>query len=287
MSDTKFYFTEYEVNGILTTLFDFDSQKTREEREREVLKDYIRKDGPIIEGESGTWYFGRIEDDGDYELGKFGKVYTEEPTTYDEEEGDFIDDVQPNKDADYSMFIIDYSNNLLIYNTKNRIGHQQFRKYFADGFEKENNGVVSLETEYVRNKEAVENVVNEKPVLKADLELKPSNPSSEPEWENLDESIQKMLAKELDIIAESKEGKSLNMDEDLLEQAVEMAQTEYGIDYEIVYVDNGNGDEQIKTINKERDPVSRTEEEPDTLGGLRTYASEFITYATSYLNQDG
>lgn len=283
MSDTTFYFTKYEVSGNLATLMDYDPERTREEREREILEEYIQTDGPVVDGSTGTWYFGAVELEQNYALGKFGKVYTEEPTTYDEEVGDFIDDTLPNREADYSMFILHFDPNLLIYNTKNRIGHQQFRKYFAQGLEENYGERISLETEYIRNTDEIETVLTESTVLEASFELEPSNPSSEPEWENLDESIQEMLAERLEIIAESEEGQGLNMDEDLLEQAVEMAQTRYGINYRIVYDDDG----QIKTINKTRSPVQKEEEKPANLGGLRARATNLIGYATSYLNEDG
>jgi hypothetical protein len=282
MSDTTFYFTRYEIEGALTTLLDYDSSKTRKERERDILEEYIRKDGPIVEGQFGKWYFGRISIEQNYALGKFGKVYSEEPTTYDETEGDFIEEATPNKDADYSMFILDFSNNLLIYNTKNRIGHQQFREYFIDGFKGINGREINLKLEYIRNRDSIEKVMDEKTILKADFKLKPSNPSSDPEWENLDGSLQEMLAEKLELIAESKNGESLNMDEDLLKQGIEMAQTKCGIEYTIVYGDNG----VVKTISKKQNPVQTTQERPKNLDGLRAYVSDLLNYGESYLTQN-
>ena len=280
MVDTTFYFAEYEVKGTLTTLKDYDPSSTRKDRERAILEDYIRSDGEIAEGQTGTWYFGKIEPQQDYDLGKFGKVYSEEPTTYDKEEGDFVEDTAPNQEADYSMFILHYEDNLLIYNTKNRIGHKQFLKYFAQGFNSRQAGDVSIDLTKLHNTDSVEEVVSQKRVQKASFELEPSNPSSQPEWENLDEEIQEMLAKKLKLIAESKEGAALNMDEELLEQAVEMAQTKYGLDYRIVYNDDGH----IKTITKRTDPVQKEDERPETLGGLQAKAGDLLSYARSFMN---
>lgn len=280
--DTNFYFLSYDISGTLTTLTDYDASTSRQEREREVLEEYIKTEDAIIEGESGVWYFGEIQPDQSYSLGQFGKVYTEEPTTFDPDEGKFIDDAAPNTEADYSMFVLDFSNNLIIFNTKNRIGHQQFRKYFSKGFNNHANGDISIEADFIRNRDEIEQVVSEKPVYEVSLELEPSNPSSEPEWEDLDESIQDMLAKKLEVLAESREDKPLNMDEDLLEQAVEMAQTRYGIDYRIVYDDGG----QVKSITKDRNPVQKEEEKPDTLGGLRGMTTSLIAFAMSYSGND-
>ncbi|MWG33889.1 DUF4747 family protein [Halomarina oriensis] len=283
MVDTTFYFARYNVKGTLTTLTEYDASKSRADREREVLERYIRTDGEIAEGENGTWYFGKVEPEQNYDLGKFGKVYSEEPTTYDKEEGDFVEDTAPNQEADYSMFLLHYEDNLLIYNTKNRIGHEQFLKYFSEGFNSRHEGDVSIELSKMHNTDSVEWVVNQKRVREASFELEPSNPSSHPDWENLDEEIQKMLAKRLSLMAESKDGANLNMDEELLEQAVEMAQTRYGLDYRIVYDDNG----YAKTVTKHREPVQKGEERPDTLGGLQARAGELIGYARSFMNQDG
>lgn len=282
MSKTTFYFTTFEVTGTLTTVLDFDPTRSPEERERELLENYIQTTDPVAEDQSGTWYFGAPDIQERYALGKFGKVYTEEPTTYDEELGDFIDDAAKSKDADYSMFIIDFEDNILIYNTKNRIGYQQFRKHFAKGFSETYGADLSIETKFIRNRDDIETVVEEKPVYEASFELEPSNPSNHPDWRDLDESIQEMLAKQLEILAKADEEKSLNMDEDLLKQAVKMAQTKYGIDYRIVYDDDG----QVKTITKERDPIQTREEEPDTIGGLREMTRDLISYANSYVGDD-
>lgn len=279
MSDTTFYYTKYKLNGTLTTLFDYDSSKSREERKQEMLTKYIQKDDPIVEEQSGTWYFGDVDVDTEqtYALGKFGKVYTEEPTIYDEEQGDFIDDETSNKDADYAMFILDFSNDLLIYNTKNRIGHKQFRERFSEGFKNEHNGSIDLNIVDLYNNDGIETVINEKTILKAGFELEPSNPSSDIEREDLDENIQEMLAAKLEFVAESENG--LNMNEELLEQVVETSKTSCGIDYNIFYEDGEN----IKFINKNQNTVQKIEEKPKNLDRLDANARRLIEYGTSYL----
>jgi len=282
MNEATFWFTEYEVKGTLTTLFDFDASKSREDREREALNEYIKSDGSVVETSTSKWYFGAIDPGPAVSIGKFGKEYTDEQGRYDQEEGDFIENADISTDIDYSMFIIDFERNILIYNTKGRIGHEQFRTRFSQGFSNHFGGSVEFETKFIKNTQTLEEIVDSTKVHVADFELKPSNPSSDPEWENLDDSIQEMLAEKLEIIAESDQdlnSDGLNMDEDLLEQAVEMAQTKYGIDYRLVYDDDG----VIKTVTKEREPVTRRQEQPETLPELRNKASELITIATSHL----
>jgi len=282
MTETTFWFTEYKIEGTLTTLSDFDSSLSRSDRERQAIIDYIQSKDPVVETSSSKWYFGAVDPGPEIAIGKFGKEYTDEQGKYDEEEGDFIEKAGRSTDIDYSMFVINFEKGILIYNTKGRIGHEQFRTRFAEGLKIHHNGVVSMKTEFIKNEQTLEEIIETADVYSADLELEPSNPSSDPEWEELDESIQNMLADELRIVAESDRDlsdTSLNMDEDLLKQAVKMAQTKYGLNYRLVYNDDG----VVKAVTKDRDPVTRKQEQPDNLPSLRQRASGLLTIASSYL----
>jgi hypothetical protein len=278
MVDTTFYFAEYTVEGTLP--MDYDINMDRNERINESLRKYVNSSGPVVDDKSGTWYFGRVDDEYEYLIGKFGRVYSDEPTTYDEERGDFIDDTEPNQEADYSMFILHLERQLLIYHTKYRVGHKQFRKYFSEGYRNRMGGNIHLDINYIHNEQDVDAIVEEYPVLNAEFELEPSNPSSHPAWDDLDEEIKKMLARKLGIYAESKEGTDLNFDEELLREIYEMSKSEYG-EYEIIYNDQG----QIKTVTSASDePVQKGEERPDSLERLKSRTSDLIAYATSFRN---
>lgn len=244
--------------------------------------DYIQSDSPVVETDSGDWYFGSYDDNDSYVLGKFGKVYTDEPVTYDEDVGDFVEKLQPNVDADYSMFLLHFEKNLLIFNTTYRVRHRNFIKHFEMGFKENTKGSLEISIDYLYNNDDVDAVIENFPVLNADFQLQPSNPHSEDAWEELDDHIQKMLARELDIDIDSLEGESLNFDDEILNQMFQMSKSDYG-NYEIVYNDDG----QIKVINsEEEDPVQTRRDEPQSLGGLKSAASELIRFADSFLRNE-
>jgi len=274
---TSFYFATYEVKGSIGLLG--DRTKSREEHVREALSNYIQSDSAVVETDTGDWYFGSYKDYPSYTIGKFGKVYTDEPVTYDEDVGDFVEKLQPNVDADYSMFLLHFDKNLLIFNTTYRVRHKNFIKHFELGFKENTKGSLEIEIDYMYNEDDIDTVVQDFPVINAEFQLQPSNPHSEDAWEELDDHIQNMLASELDIDIDTLEGQSLNFEDDALDQMFQMSKSDYG-QYEIVYNDEG----QIKVINSEEsDPVQTRRDEPETLESLKSAASELIQFADSFL----
>jgi hypothetical protein len=279
MADTTFWLTQHEVEGTLTSVTDSDSDKDRTAREKELLMDYMQSDGAVVSDDSGNWYFGALDIQPDYVLGKFGREYNDDSDAYDEDIGDFVDSSEQRTDADYVMFLIHFERNVLIYNTKQRVRHQMFRKYFSRGFGNLSPTGISLEIEFLYNDDNFEEVVAQQPIYEVSAQLRPTNPGPDPGYEDLDDHMQEMVARKLGIDVESPEDASLNIDEELLSAVLEMSQTEYGEEYRLVYGDDG----QVKTISSDADPVTWEEEEPDDLGGLRARAASLIELATAYL----
>lgn len=277
---TTFYYTTFKITGSVS--LGVDRTATRDEIIRESLLEYIKSDEAVIETDNGDWYFGSYKDYEDYVIGKFGKVYSDEPVTYDKELGDFVEGLQPNIDADYSMFILHFEKDLLIFNTTYRVRHKNFVKYFTKGYNINSKGSLEIEIDYLYNREDIDTIVEKFPVINAEFELEPSNPHSEDAWEELDDHIQNMLARKLDIDVDSLEGNSLNFDDEALNQMLQMSKTEYGKS-ELVYNDNG----QIKVASSdEEEPVQTKMEEPEGIGGLRDSASDLIEFASSFIGND-
>lgn len=277
MVDTTFYFAEWEVEGSFG--FNRDRTKSRDELIKEALTDYAHTDEPVAVTDDGRWYIGGPKEFPNFIVGKFGKEYTDEAERYDEDEGDFVEKDEPNTEADYAFYILHFEYNMLIYNTRNRVGHQQFIKYFSRGFADTSEGSLKLGTKFIRNNDNIDEVLDEYPVLAADIELEPSNPHSDPEWEELDNHIQNMLASKLQIDIDSIEGESLRVDEELLEQILTMSTTQYG-EFAITYVQDGN----TKLITSdEDDPISQTDERPSSVESMRQKADELIEYAKAFV----
>ena len=234
MPDTTFWFAEFTVEDVTLDITNFDTSQDREELVRENIREYIRTNEAVTESATGRWYFGAIDDQKSTIYGKFGKEFTEESAAYDESVGDFIEEADANIDAQYSMFILDFSTNILIYNTRNRVGHKQFRQNFASGYNEMYGG--NMDIKPLKNRADVETVVSDFEVVNAEFELEPSNPGADEEWEALDDHIQEMLAKKLDIETEALEGSGLNFNDELLAEIYEMSRSEYG-EFKIYYND--------------------------------------------------
>jgi hypothetical protein len=128
MPDTTFWFATFEIEGVTPSLSDIDRSQDRQEVLQKNIGEYIRMNEAVTESATGRWYFGAIDDQGDTIYGKFGKEFTKESSEYDETIGDFVEEADANVDAEYSMFILNFPNQILIYNTRNRVGHKQFRQ---------------------------------------------------------------------------------------------------------------------------------------------------------------
>jgi len=280
MVETTFHFAKWNVTGTLTDLTDLDPTATSDDLVREAILEFIDTNEPVAETDNSRWHFGDYEEEVDRVYGKFGKVYTDDPVTYDPDEGDFVESAEPNIDADYSVFMIHFGLNLLVYNTKNRVGHQQFRKRFAEGFADSTNNSAQFDSEYIYNTQSIEHILSETTVHEAQFELEPSNPENEDEWEDLDESIQQMLADKFNLDAESAEG--LNFDEEFIAQALAMSQTQYG-NYRLKYDDDGT----VRIRTSDGEPVRIREERPESIGGIRALSSELINYVRPHITGDG
>ena len=234
MPDTTFWFATFEIEGTLIPYTDLGTDVDHFNIVKEAILDYVHSKDPVVETEDGDWYFGGPEDKGNYIVGKFGKEFVETPEHFDQDKGDF-DEAEETVDAEYSQFILDFEHQLIIYTTKNRIGHNMFQSKFQQGF---NDFAESakIQIEYLENDASLGEVVSKHPVLNVKFDLEPSNPHPEDGWEDLDDEIKQMMASELGIEATRVEGESLNLEQSLLSAALKMSKTDYG-QYEVVYTD--------------------------------------------------
>jgi hypothetical protein len=136
MEEANFYFGRINFKHQVASLGQFGSSGSVPDREtlvEQILLDYMQSDGPVYVDDEQEWFFGDIDSRGEYILGKFGKVFPEQPTRYDEAEGDFVETSETDRQADYSMFIVYVPENIIIYNQRKRVGYRQFREAFSEG----------------------------------------------------------------------------------------------------------------------------------------------------------
>lgn len=286
MSGTKFYFAEFEISGTLPIQEQYDVTRDVEDRKRDALMEFLENSGPVVTYDDSRWYVGRVKPHKGLIYGKFGKTYTDEPTRYDEEIGDFINLEEKVTDADYSMFVIDYPNKVMAFSSTYRVRNSNFKTNFEKGFQNVVGQKTRLDLTLLRNEEELEEVLEEHPVYKLEAELRPTNPGPDPAFEDLDDSMQEMLVEKLGITAEAIDGEGINVHEDFLKQVTSMSMSEYGESWRVEYGDYEDGQGQVlKVISSEDEPATtRLEKEVEEIGGLRNYSNQLLDTARSFLN---
>lgn len=280
MSGQRFYFAEFEIGGTLPFEDQYDPSKSPDERKREVLIKYLKHSGAVTKTSTGNWYFGRSEEDGRLIYGKFGKVYSDEPTEYDEDLGDFVETGERVNDADYSVFVMDFDQRVMAFGSTYRVRNNNFIANFEEGFKNVIGAAAELNVELLENKEDLETILEEYPIDKLRAEVRPTNPSPDPAFEDLDESLQDMLVEKLGVEAKAADEDGINIEQEFLRQVASMSMSEYGESWQITYRDNGN----LKVISSDSEPAAtRTDSRVENIDELRNYASDLIDAATSYL----
>jgi hypothetical protein len=281
MQGDKFYFATFEIGGTLPFEDQYDPSRSLDERKEDVLMQYLNDEGPVVESSSGDWYFGRIDPHQGLIYGKFGKVYSDEPTLYDEELGDFVEVEEEVPDADYSMFIIDFDRRLIAFSSTYRVRNNNFISNFKQGFHNVISEEVEFEIRLLENQEDLQTVLEEYPVYKIEAEVVPTNPGPDPAFQDLDESLQEMLVEKFGITAERFDDSGINVHEDFLQQVTSMSMSEYGESWRVEYGD----DDVLKVVSSESEPATtRIAEELENLGELRNYAGQLVDTAIAYLD---
>lgn len=281
MEGDKFYFATFEISGMLPIDDQYDPSRSSEERKEAVLMRYLNAEGPVVESSSGDWYFGRIEPNQGQVYGKFGKVFSDEPTLYDDELGDFVEVEEEVPDADYSMFVIDFERRVIAFSSTYRVRNSNFISNFKQGFHNTISEEAEFEIQLLENQEDLQTVLEDYPVYKIEAEVVPTNPGPDPAFEELDESLQEMLVEKFGITAQRFNDSGINVHEDFLEQVTSMSMSEYGESWRVEYGD----DDVLKVISSESEPATtRIDVELENLGELRNYAGQLMNTAIAYLD---
>lgn len=283
MQGDKFYFARFEISGTLPFDGQYDLSRPQEDRKRDVLLDYLRSSGPVNETRSGDWYFGRIDEQDEIIYGKFGKVYSDEPTLYDEEIEDFVEVDEEVPDADYSMFLVDFDNRIIAFNSTYRVRNSNFVKNFQIGFSNVIGREANLDIELLTNDEDLQTVLDEYPIYKLEAEVRPTNPGPDPAFEDLDDSLQEMLVEKFGITAERFDDSGINIDQEFIKEVTSMSMSEYGESWRVEYGDNN----ALKVVSSGEDSepaTTRIDTELNNLGELRNYAAQLRETALAYMD---
>lgn len=240
---------------------------------------YMDTNRPVHETSEAKWYFGELREEETFIVGEFGKVFKDETERY--ENGKFIEQPEDKKRAMASKFIIYPEKNLLIFNQRKRARHKQFRRAFEAGYNKhmrlEDGLHISLITDTRNIRRVLDDAVR---IFEAEFELVPTNPTSNPVMEELDNHIQNMAANKLNLEAESEE--SLNLEEPLLKAAQEMSEKGYG-KYELGYETEDGEREKIGT---EESPATKKKKRPENIRDLLDMAEGLIERGREFMGDN-
>lgn len=157
MSGTELYLATSEAEGNFS--LDYSADMEYDRKVRESLTDSVELEGVVAQGDLEEWHFGRPEFGANIIYGESGKVYADGPLTYDNEMGDFVESGELNEEADYSLFVIDLEDNLVIPSSTYRVRHRNFTRYPKKGYDSFTGDDTSIHLELVGNKEGAETAV--------------------------------------------------------------------------------------------------------------------------------
>lgn len=272
---TTFYFGRLNFKHPLSRLDDFVEGGSldnvdRVERFTSILMEYMSTDEAVYEESDSTWHFGEVRQSEDFIVGEFGKVFKDHTEKY--EDGKFVQDPDDTERAMASLFVIYPKKNLIIFNTRQRAGHSQFREAMIQGYNEFTGIDDGMEISLLTDTRDVEMVLERAArIFEAGFELVPTNPTSNPAMKELDDHIQAMGADELSLDVES-ESDSLNMEEPMLHAAKEMSDKGYG-DYKIGY-ETEEGEEHW--FDSRDEPATYPMARPENVQDLMDKAKDLI-----------
>lgn len=273
-----FYFASYDIYG--EPGFErMDTSKSFEEIYEEALVEYIELREPVVSYQDSRWHFGSPSHEGHLHFGKFGKVFSDEQEAFDPEVGDFVELEATASDADYSFFVIDTENDLVVFNSTHRVRHRNFLKYFKRGFEENLSGNLQIDFELLKEDRSLSELVEQYPVKRFKAELRPTNPGPDEEFEDLDENMQEMLVDRLGIDAKRLDDEGINISQEFLSQVKSMAESDYGEEWTVTIREETG---ELKVVNSGDRPES-VEKEVGSLAEMKNKAQELINQGTQYL----
>lgn len=271
---SRFYFGKLEFDYFGTKLDEYiNSNLEKDFSGEKKLIDYIKQKGPVYEPEDEKWYFGKIREEENYFMGKYGKISEDETVTkYIEEEGDFREVPHEGEDVEYSFFIIKPSKGLIIFNQRQRIRHKKFIKSFEEGYN-EHHPNSKITVGLLKDPNNVEKVIDsQRKIRNVDFKINPIK-IKENNLE-LSNNLETLNATKLEITAKNqKKNESINLEKDnLLRNVLRITENgigTYNIDYE-------SKDGNLETITSKEEYAIHKEERPQNFQELYGYAPKLI-----------
>ncbi|PSQ19702.1 hypothetical protein BRD04_09790 [Halobacteriales archaeon QS_9_67_17] len=271
----RFYYAKLDFNAQVTSVTDATGVGGKA-KTQQTLDEFFNADDLVIESGGAEWRFGATRDhNNEFVVGNFGKLFEDEPTTYDESRGKFVTE-DAEQVAEASMFLAHYAMNFIVFTQRQRIGYNQFVEAFSKGYNEWSGVPEALTLPFITPTDELERIIDQTKVRVLNFDLEPTNPFPQDGMQELDEEIKNMKAEEVELDAEADGG--LNPENELLQSALAFAETKYG-DVKVVYEENNETHE----FNTKSVPASTRISEPSNLEDLIAKSRPLINRAEQLL----
>jgi hypothetical protein len=270
MAKDSFYFGDINFDKEQAKIGEFQDSWSKPTNDdlRGQLVEYVKSKQPVYEEDDAEWRFGKPIFRDDYIIGKFGKIFPDEPTQYDDVLGDFVTSKQ--EDADVSFFILFLDKMAIAFNRKLRIGPEQFATAFSTGFNRYNFESDSkfIDVEIKEWSEDIDEVLQSADkVYSLDFDLETTNPGPTDEMETMDDRFKEAEADEFGVDMQSDNG--LFTGAKVVRAAVDFVKENYG-DGVIKFERDGRS-EQYSTKSK---TATKNLDEPEELSDMKKHVEE-------------
>lgn len=272
MADTNFYFGKLEFSQLLR-LKDYEGGEKgdKEELIRERLYEYFTESDTVYRETDGKWRFGNCEIWSGYIVGKFGKIFTEEHTKWDDDQDDYVTEEEVLEVADVSHFIIDPNIPGLAFNRKLHTGSSKFATAFASGYNAHFDIDDELEIKLLRtggDRHYQDILQSANYVRSVEFDLEPPGDSWDDEVKGMDHHMRQMNAGEMKFEVKNESG--LDTQEDLIRSSFELSADGYG-DYKMSYLNNG----VAETYDSRGSYVTEEKQDPSELVDITEMAERY------------
>lgn len=261
----------YDVGGVAKT--------------RSTIEQYIETNDPVFEESDSQWYFGGVTEVDGILFGQFGKEYDYERSAY--QEGEFVATGENAVDASFSWFIFDPEIRIIIFNSRNRIGYNQFRNAFVGGYNKRAEELANVRNamtmSWLTPAGELRRILETARVTTAKFTVRPQDTGRENSnrYAVLNQMLNDSKADRgtLEIKESSSEG--INTDEETIQKLAELVEDDNsGFHARIEYIESGN--EQI--FNTRVSPETNRVSSPNNRDQLLAISDELLSRARSILS---
>lgn len=273
MAQMAFYYGQLNFNHQITN----ESRSTDvggTTKTKNTIQQYIDTQESVFEEAESQWYFGVTDEINNVIYGQFGKEYDYERNTY--ENGEFAATGEEETDAAFSWFIFDPETNILAFNQRNRIGYNQFRNAFVEGYnqraQEEEDVRNAMNMNWLTTEDELVRIINSNRVTSLEFEIRPMNEANSG-YSSLNEILQDSDAEQGAILLKEASEDGLDISEETIQELIDLVvEGDEGFNAKVEYIESGHDEEFSTKIAPATKKVSR----PDDLEQLTAVSNQLL-----------